>query len=145
MSKTLLNLGIVIMTSLLILSCSSKPKAPVEFDIKEAPPKNPKVLILKYLKRNLKDPDSMKAFAMLTPSPRKGSINYGAFMDGPKGSFANHLWYSCAEYNAKNSYGAYIGLRTRAFFFYNGKVVNTSEGIYQDGTSDLGNTIYDCT
>ena len=99
--------------------------------------------ILFYLKTVLKDPDSLKAFKIIS-KPQKGFLNYGAFSKGPAGKrFGNPMWYVCASYNAKNSYGAYVGSKTYAFFFYNSKVVRSVEGLSDYG-SDFGNTKYDC-
>lgn len=60
-----------------------------------------------YLARALKDPDSLKQFAItFGPSPvqwYRGLINGGG---------NEQAWLVCFEYNAKNSYGAYTGLKT---------------------------------
>ena len=98
--------------------------------------------IMNYLDRNLKDPDSLKDFAILTV-PRKGFLNYGAFQTGPTGkNFSNAMWYVCIEYRAKNSYGAYAGLQQEALFFYDNRVSRTVEGMR--GGGDLGTTVYSC-
>ena len=99
--------------------------------------------IMFYLDRNLKDPDSLKDFAILT-EPRKGFLNYGAFEKGPTGkNFSNALWYVCIEYRAKNSFGAYTGLEQQAVFFFGESIVATRDGL-TDGNADLGNTVFNC-
>jgi len=95
-----------------------------------------------YLDRNLKDPDSLKDFAILTV-PKKGHVNYGAFTKGPSGkTFSNAMWYVCIEYRAKNSFGAYTGLQQKAFFFYDNSLEQVLDGMR--GGGDLGNTVYNC-
>ena len=105
-------------------------------------PINNKSAIDIYLDRNLKDPDSLKDFEILT-EPKKGFVNYGAFETGPTGkNFSNAMWYVCIEYRAKNSFGAYTGLETEALFFFNDKVIRSVKGM--TGGGDLGNTVYSC-
>ena len=100
--------------------------------------------VVSHLDRNLKDPDSLTDFSFLTPSPRKGFLNYGAFTVGPTGKrMSNPLWYVCAEYRAKNSFGAYVGLNQYVFFLYDNRVVHSIQGM-TDRNSDFGNTRYSC-
>lgn len=60
------------------------------------------------LKRLLRDYDSMKGFAVvggdLAPIT---ATNYAYNFE--------QAWLLCVEYNAKNAYGAYVGLRQRGF------------------------------
>lgn len=64
-------------------------------------------MVRDYLAKSLKDPDSLKQFEVtriyLKRYPR-GWINGGGFNEG---------WLVCYQYNAKNSYGAYVGLERR--------------------------------
>ena len=138
--KKLINFIIVIFSILLISSCASK-SAQEAMDHGPSP-ENYKDAIQRYLDRNLKDPDSLKDFAILT-EPKKGFLNYGAFETGPTGkNFSNALWYVCIEYRAKNSFGAYTGLEQVALFFYDNRVIRLVEGMR--GRGDLGNTVYNC-
>ena len=106
------------------------------------PPSNYDAKIKNYLDRTLKDRDSLRDFKVLT-GPKKGAVNYGAFEKGPTGkNFSNQMWYVCAEYNAKNSYGGYVGIKTYAYFFFNDKIVRTVQG--STGGGDLGNTVFSC-
>ena len=99
--------------------------------------------IKSYLQSVLKDPDSLKSFKILT-EPRKGSMNYGAFKVGPTGKrFSNPMWYVCAEYNAKNSYGGYVCTKRHVFFFYQ-NVVSASMEDMDGRADDMGLTNYSC-
>jgi hypothetical protein len=62
-------------------------------------------VILDGLRRVLKDPDSLKQFAM-DPFPKQVQWYRGLINGG--GQEAGWMW--CFEYNAKNSYGGYAGL-----------------------------------
>ena len=73
--------------------------------------------ILKDLKPKLKDPDSVKQFRIV-----KGPIfvNHDVWVGLIYGG-TRHVegWLYCAEYNAKNSYGAYGGAEQIAFLLSN--------------------------
>lgn len=73
-------------------------------------------LIFDYLSRTLKDPDSIKQFSLLEPmKPMRWFV-------GQSQEFA---WLACFEYNAKNSYGGYVGLQK------DGVAIRNSNGISQ--------------
>ncbi len=138
--KKIFNCILILSTLAVISSCAST-SAQQSADHGPAPV-NYEEAIDRYLDRNLKDPDSLKDFTILT-EPKKGFVNYGAFETGPTGkNFSNAMWYVCIEYRAKNSFGAYTGLETEALFFYNNRVVRTVKGMR--GGGDLGNTVYSC-
>ena len=62
-----------------------------------------------YLTRNLKDPDSIKQWKFEGPieiSWQRGIVYGGGRDEG---------WLFCVEYNAKNSFGAYVGLQRVPF------------------------------
>ena len=102
-----------------------------------------RALVMDYLDENLKDPDSLKDFALIS-AVKRGALNYGAFNTGPSGrSFSNPMYCVCAKYNAKNSYGGYVGNSNYAFFISGGTVVRTIEGLRDDGF-DFGSTSFDC-
>lgn len=63
--------------------------------------------IKKYLERELKDPDSLKQFRV-TSGPEQISWYRGLVHGGGNAQG----WLYCFEYNAKNSYGAYTGVKT---------------------------------
>lgn len=74
--------------------------------------------VKEYLRSTLKDPDSIKNFEM-TSEPSKttwyrGLLNGGGHAAG---------WIVCYKYNAKNSYGGYVGLK-------NESIVLTRNGEY---------------
>ncbi len=85
----------------------------------------------------------MKDFVLIS-AVKRGALNYGAFNTGPSGrSFSNPMYCVCAKYNAKNSYGGYVGNSNYAFFISGGTVVRTIEGLRDDGF-DFGSTSFDC-
>ena len=63
--------------------------------------------IRQHLKRTLRDPDSMKAFAIVgAPELVTGTT---------AGRNFEQAWLVCAEYNATNAYGGYTGLTSHGF------------------------------
>jgi hypothetical protein len=66
----------------------------------------------KYLATVLKDPESLRQFQITRVSPKEWQDNRWAPW--------NAGWLVCFEYNAKNSYGGYVGLKRGAI------VVNVS-------------------
>jgi hypothetical protein len=73
-------------------------------------------LVMPYLKRSLKDFDSLKDYQ---------------FISGPHITVASEVngdiqeaWMICIEYNAKNSYGGYIGIKSHTIPF-----IYTSTGL----------------
>jgi len=66
-------------------------------------------VIRAYLNRTLKDPESIKQWKFEGPieiSWQRGLIYGGGRDEG---------WLFCVEYNAKNSYGAYVGVGRHPF------------------------------
>lgn len=67
--------------------------------------------VKRLLVSGLKDPDSLKQFRIAEPQPT-------AWQDGIiYGSTPRAGWLVCFEYNAKNSYGAYVGLKRDGYVF----------------------------
>ncbi len=63
-----------------------------------------------YLHAVLKDPESIRDVSVSEPYLASCSVGiYGAY----------NGWRVQVSYNAKNSYGAYVGLRTSYFWFHN--------------------------
>ena len=92
--------------------------------------------IKEYLKYSLKDFDTMKGF-QITSTPKIGVLNYGAFRKGPEGKiFGNKQYFACASFNAKNSYGGYVGYKNNAFFFDNGEITQMINARYNGGDLD---------
>ena len=106
-------------------------------------PSNYEAEIKIYLKKYLKDYESVKGFEIIS-EPKVGVVNYGAFAKGPEGkSFGNKIYLACAGYNAKNSYGGYVGYEVQAFFFdNNGKVIKNSESDRPE--ADMGISKWSC-
>jgi len=66
--------------------------------------------IMDYLQRTLKDPDSLKQFRI-----RSGPDTINWYRGLINGGGNEQAWLYCFEYNAKNSYGGYVGLKTDGF------------------------------
>jgi hypothetical protein len=76
-----------------------------------AAPPNYRALILAHLKNTLKDPYSVRSAEISDASPKfVGLLNGG---NRPA---------VCVKMNAKNSFGAYIGIQTHAYFFLNNEI-----------------------
>lgn len=76
---------------------------------------------IEYIKANLKDPDSMKS---ISAGPvRDGVCNTTGLNIGPM--FRG--WVIPISYNAKNSYGGYVGQSETYVWFQNNRVVGSSE------------------
>lgn len=66
--------------------------------------------------RTLRDPDSVKQFALLKgPLPLEAVTGGGAI---------ERAWLVCVEYNAANAYGGLVGLQTHSYVLrdYSGDV-----------------------
>ncbi len=78
--------------------------------------------IKNHLRATLKDPNSMTDFYAYMPELSKCAIGiYGPF----------HGWRVRVHYNAKNSYGGYVGLQTYYYWFHG----ETLKGITKDKSS----------
>ncbi len=66
--------------------------------------------IKNYLQRALRDPDSLKQFKILS-GPTLVTWYRGLLNGGGN----EQAWLYCFEYNAKNAYGGYVGLKTDGF------------------------------
>lgn len=66
--------------------------------------------IMNYLQRTLKDPDSIKQFRI-----RSGPDTITWYRGLINGGGNEQAWLVCFEYNAKNSYGGYVGLKIDGF------------------------------
>ena len=60
---------------------------------------------MRYLQSTLKDPDSIKQFSIVS-GPLSTYWRPSAFS-----SEYSAAWLICFEYNAKNSYGGYVGVK----------------------------------
>lgn len=86
-------------------------------------PKGTKQTVLSYLQGTLKDPESMKGFGV--QEPKKGSL-YGGITNGFK---MEPQWYVCYTYNAKNSYGGYVGQKEFVMWFKNGSISQSPRNV----------------
>jgi hypothetical protein len=73
-------------------------------------------IIKSYLHDNLKDPYSVQDLSI--SSPNNASTWTGLAYSGELTA-----WRSCVIYNAKNSFGGYIGIQQHTFWIRNGEVV----------------------
>lgn len=85
-------------------------------------PKQYEQTIRDYLHRALKDPSSMTDFSVSQPVLTSCSVGiYGQY----------YGWRVTTEYNAKNSYGGYVGLKTYYYWFHG----ESLKGIGENPTS----------
>jgi len=79
---------------------------------------NAETIIKEYMKTSLKDPYSVQDFKILNSDPKK------CFWKNIYGSFYPNYYGWCIihQYNAKNSYGAYIGLEKHVAIIKDGKI-----------------------
>lgn len=95
----------------LAMLCSACQTVPTGQVLIEAGPKPSgevaEAVIRAQLSRTLRDPDSMKAFKVVSGPEEFSATNAG-------GNF-ERAWLVCVEYNAKNAYGGYTGLSSHAF------------------------------
>jgi hypothetical protein len=90
-------------------------------------PKNYKKIFERAVSETLKDPNSGQ-FRNISP-PKKGWIpptlkqQRTAIILGVPAE-TTYGWMICGEYNAKNSYGAYVGFNTAVVVFRSGKYLN---------------------
>lgn len=76
--------------------------------------------VIDYLKEIAFDPDAVqiKEITPLRTHTQKGGLIHKGWT----------LEYACVTWNGKNRYGGYVGYKTDALVFQNGKVVNLLEG-----------------
>jgi hypothetical protein len=87
-------------------------------DLAGAKPQNYEQTIRDYLRVALKDPYSMQDFSVSEPVLTSCAIGiYGPF----------HAWRVPTTYNAKNSYGAYVGLQRYYYWFHGERVVGITQ------------------
>jgi hypothetical protein len=72
-------------------------------------------MVLDYLQKSLKDPDSLKQFRVVS-GPTLATWYTGVLA----GNYTNSGWLVCFEYNAKNSYGGYVGVKREGLAFKGG-------------------------
>jgi hypothetical protein len=86
-------------------------------------------LVREWLAAHLKDPDSLKQFEIISgPDPvqwYRGLVNGGGNEQG---------WLVCFRYNAKNSYGAYVGAQVDGVVIRGGSVLGGARYLMADRT-----------
>lgn len=95
--------------SLALIGCASAPNTSSEIAINagDAPTLAASEAAIKgYLSDTLKDPDSLKQFSIVS-GPTYMTWYRGLLFGGGHDA----AWLVCYEYNAKNSYGGYVGVK----------------------------------
>ena len=87
-----------------------------------AVPENYQASIQGLMSSSLKDPESARYKFEV---PVKGFSRDG-FLNGGKKHFG---WFVPTSINAKNSYGAYAGEESYVFFFFEGMILDVTEGL----------------
>jgi len=73
-------------------------------------PEDANAAVTAYLRESLKDPDSLKDYEL------KSIVSHNWGDGGRTGViFYNAGWAACVSYNAKNSYGGYVGKSVHAY------------------------------
>ncbi len=78
-------------------------------------PDNYREIVQDYLHTNLKDPYSVRGLSI--GAPQQASVWTGLLNSGELDG-----WASCVTYNAKNSFGGYVGLRSYRMFIKSGSI-----------------------
>jgi len=82
-------------------------------------PSNPEATIRAYLQRALKDPDSLRDLSVGTFSPGYLFVAGGLLVP----ETLQWGWVGVGAYNAKNSYGGYVGLQAHEFLIHSDAVI----------------------
>lgn len=132
MNLMLLRLAVVI--PLVLVGCVTPPGLlPVVVDGGPKPsPQEAEAVVRQRLARILKDPDSLKQFEIRQVAHTqwyRGLIHGGGAIAG---------WLVCFEYNAKNSYGGYTGVKL------DGVVMQNTGGLHIVPDIDWRNTSAVC-
>ena len=126
----------LVFVALFVASCGARTTDPSEQNTSTYEPSYPadyETQIKKHLLARLKDPDSVQGLTVT--EPKIGLLNYGAFRKGPEGkTFGNRHYYACVKYNAKNSFGGYVGYQTHTYFF--DATGSTIQQVFESGYSD---------
>jgi hypothetical protein len=116
MSKT----ATALMAALALAGCASGPSAE---EVRHADygvfPSAYRDAVKAYYGRVLKDPDSVTYRSFGDP----GTFWYSDRFNKPR-----YGYLTCVTYNAKNSYGGYVGYKTDGVFFRDGEIVDVFEG-----------------
>ncbi|WP_241640741.1 hypothetical protein [Rosenbergiella epipactidis] len=103
--------AIVTSTILLLSACTVSKKDANSVNYGDKPSNYSKALI-GDIKRSLKDPDSIKVVSITNPYRAYSTYGFGSIQYG---------WYITVRYNAKNSYGGYVGETGVNYVYLNGK------------------------
>lgn len=104
---------LVMLSSVLFIGC-----AILDAPLPENPdygdyPENYQEIINGYLRHNLKDPNSIQDLSISSPKKHQAQVSLSKWYFGYKVFFS---------YNAKNSYGGYVGIQKYRAIIRNGKI-----------------------
>lgn len=111
--------AIMVALSCALASCVAAPGGPK--DDAGLYPDNYEQIIKGDLNQKLKDPYSIRDLSISRPVS-------AAFWTGVIHGGNVKAWGSCVRYNAKNSYGAYVGMQAFTYFIKSGAVIWTLDG-----------------
>jgi hypothetical protein len=120
MSQPAIRVSIIGGLAVALASCASVANEPAN---SAGPyPNNYEEIIKKYLHDTLKDPYSIQKLKISKPVEK--TVFAGALAEGTIPAYA-----SCVSYNAKNSYGGYIGVQSYTYYLRNDAVFINALGI----------------
>ena len=115
MSSAKLLLRAWLAAAIALTGCTALPvqRSPTAQELDPGPKPSPddaNAAVKGYLRESLKDPDSLKDFEL------KSIVSHNWSDGGRTGVvFYNSGWAACVSYNAKNSYGGYVGKSLHAY------------------------------
>jgi len=119
---------LVLVAAALLAGCQSMPTKQQTDSADYGPkPNNHEQAIKNELSIILKDPDSAK-IKYITKPKKNWYLNPKNF-----NTKFDYAWLSCANINAKNSFGAYTGYKTHAFFIKNNIVIYHQNDLLNSG------------
>lgn len=131
MVKPIYRLAAFMIIGAALVACAPQPKKTDDVVVRRGPEPTTEEAerAIRYaLSRMLKDPGSVTQFAILgTPRPitwYQGLLAGNHYEEG---------WMVCFEYNAKNSYGGYVGVKTERMAIRGGVVVNANWALINAG------------
>lgn len=106
--------GMTLIIGALLLTACATPGTNTGQQVIEAGPRPSEAqataAVMAYLRGTLKDPDSLKQFRI-----RSGPDLISWYRGLLYGGGHEQAWLVCFEYNAKNSYGGYVGIKVDGY------------------------------
>ncbi|HBV3334746.1 hypothetical protein [Klebsiella pneumoniae] len=104
-------INLVSLSGALLISACSVSQNEINSANYGSKPINNEEKVIDMIKESLKDPESLRVLSITNPA--RGFSKYGF------GS-TEHGWFTTITYNAKNSYGGYVGAKSSTFVYLNG-------------------------